>query len=162
MGHIITVSLGFIYNVVCQFFFSLDCFHTVCEVFSASKSICYSHSTRNSSITFSKVWMCFFEDIICSREQKSLATVYYKCKSRTKGIVCISKLLLHCVLPGILVCFSMLFFFLSLVSCNFVGMEGERPARLNRAEADRDTYRRSAAPRKYTDELCFFCSYCWS
>ncbi|TWW54351.1 40S ribosomal protein S10 [Takifugu flavidus] len=26
------------------------------------------------------------------------------------------------------------------------GMEGERPARLNRAEADRDTYRRSAAP----------------
>lgn len=30
-------------------------------------------------------------------------------------------------------------------------MEGERPARLNRAEADRDTYRRSAAPRKYID-----------
>lgn len=28
------------------------------------------------------------------------------------------------------------------------GMEGERPARLNRGEADRDTYRRSAAPRK--------------
>uniref|UniRef100_G3NMF5 Ribosomal protein S10 n=2 Tax=Gasterosteus aculeatus aculeatus TaxID=481459 RepID=G3NMF5_GASAC len=26
------------------------------------------------------------------------------------------------------------------------GMEGERPARLNRGEADRDTYRRSAAP----------------
>lgn len=30
------------------------------------------------------------------------------------------------------------------------GMEGERPARLNRGEADRDAYRRSAAPRKYT------------
>lgn len=29
------------------------------------------------------------------------------------------------------------------------GMEGERPARLNRGEADRDTYRRSAAPRKW-------------
>ncbi|KAK7916426.1 hypothetical protein WMY93_012187 [Mugilogobius chulae] len=26
------------------------------------------------------------------------------------------------------------------------GMEGERPARLNRGEADRDAYRRSAAP----------------
>lgn len=44
---------------------------------------------------------------------------------------------------------------LSLFSCNCVGMEGERPARLNRAEADRDTYRRSAAPRKYTDESGF-------
>ncbi|CAG5978620.1 unnamed protein product [Menidia menidia] len=29
------------------------------------------------------------------------------------------------------------------------GMEGERPARLTRGEADRDTYRRSAAPRTY-------------
>lgn len=29
-------------------------------------------------------------------------------------------------------------------------MEGERPARLNRGEADRDAYRRSAAPREYT------------
>lgn len=35
-------------------------------------------------------------------------------------------------------------------------MEGERPARLNRAEADRDTYRRSAAPRKYEENSGFF------
>lgn len=28
------------------------------------------------------------------------------------------------------------------------GMEGDRPARLNRGEADRDAYRRSAAPRE--------------
>lgn len=34
-----------------------------------------------------------------------------------------------------------------------VGMEGERPARLNRGEADRDAYRRSAAPRKYTSAI---------
>lgn len=33
------------------------------------------------------------------------------------------------------------------------GMEGERPARLNRGEADRDAYRRSAAPRKYTSNI---------
>lgn len=36
-----------------------------------------------------------------------------------------------------------------LFSC--AGMEGERPARLNRGEADRDAYRRSAAPRQYTN-----------
>lgn len=47
-------------------------------------------------------------------------------------------------------------FYFFLFSCNCLGMEGERPARLNRAEADRDTYRRSAAPRKYTDELGFW------
>ena len=29
------------------------------------------------------------------------------------------------------------------------GLEGERPARLTRGEADRDTYRRSAVPREY-------------
>lgn len=28
------------------------------------------------------------------------------------------------------------------------GLEGERPARLTRGEADRDTYRRSAVPRE--------------
>ncbi|KAG7226768.1 hypothetical protein INR49_014117 [Caranx melampygus] len=35
------------------------------------------------------------------------------------------------------------------------GMEGERPARLNRGEADRDAYRRSAAPRTYTSATPF-------
>lgn len=34
------------------------------------------------------------------------------------------------------------------------GLEGERPARLTRGEADRDTYRRSAVPRE-----CLSC--CW-
>ena len=35
--------------------------------------------------------------------------------------------------------------------CGFIcaGLEGERPARLTRGEADRDTYRRSAVPREY-------------
>lgn len=32
------------------------------------------------------------------------------------------------------------------------GLEGERPARLTRGEADRDTYRRSAVPRE-----CLLC-----
>uniref|UniRef100_A0A3B4BG45 Plectin/eS10 N-terminal domain-containing protein n=1 Tax=Periophthalmus magnuspinnatus TaxID=409849 RepID=A0A3B4BG45_9GOBI len=36
------------------------------------------------------------------------------------------------------------------------GMEGERPARLNRGEADRDAYRRSAAPRKYNSFFFFW------
>ncbi|KAF2983214.1 hypothetical protein EK904_005948 [Melospiza melodia maxima] len=30
--------------------------------------------------------------------------------------------------------------------CSVAGLEGERPARLTRGEADRDTYRRSAVP----------------
>lgn len=37
----------------------------------------------------------------------------------------------------------------------FAGMEGERPARLNRGEADRDAYRRSAAPRTYSPDGTF-------
>lgn len=37
----------------------------------------------------------------------------------------------------------------SLYGLIFVGLEGERPARFTRGEADRDTYRRSAVPREY-------------
>lgn len=40
----------------------------------------------------------------------------------------------------------------ALPQCLFLfsltGLEGERPARLTRGEADRDTYRRSAVPRE--------------
>lgn len=34
------------------------------------------------------------------------------------------------------------------------GLEGERPARLTRGEADRDTYRRSAVPRECLSCCC--------
>ena len=35
-----------------------------------------------------------------------------------------------------------------------LGLEGERPARLTRGEADRDTYRRSAVPRECPSCRC--------
>lgn len=35
-----------------------------------------------------------------------------------------------------------------LLLFSLTGLEGERPARLTRGEADRDTYRRSAVPRE--------------
>lgn len=47
-----------------------------------------------------------------------------------------------------------------LFSC--AGMEGERPARLNRGEADRDAYRRSAAPRQYTNTTRLYSDFMWS
>lgn len=47
---------------------------------------------------------------------------------------------------------------LSWIFCFSSGMEGERPARLNRGEADRDAYRRSAAPREYTSKNMWSCA----